>query len=78
MHTIIDPTASKKNAFVRGFWKGMAAPLFLFSAFDLPVQAQPTAFQPLQRRPRSDQSDWVRVGESLRLAAAKQRNSGGE
>lgn len=78
MSTLIDPTSSKKAAFVRGFWKGMAAPLVLFSSFDLPAQARPLTFQPLQRRPMADQSEWARVGQSLREAAAKYRQHGGE
>ena len=78
MHIIVDPTSSKKAAFTRGFWKGMAAPLMLFSSFDVSAHLAPTTVQPLQRRPRDEASDWVRVGESLRTAAAKYRESGGD
>lgn len=74
---IINPTDTKRTAFVRGFWKGMAAPMMLFSAFELPAQAQPIAFQPLRRRPVQHASDWVRVGDALRAAVAKERTARG-
>lgn len=77
MAEIINPTDSRRVAFARGFWKGMAAPLMLFAGFDLPAQAQPVVFQPLQRRPSPPTSDWVRVGDALRAAVAKERASSG-
>ena len=77
MHTLFDPTSQPKAAFIRGFWKGMAAPLMLFSTFDLPAQARPMAFQPLARRSEAPASEWLRVGQALRIAAAKDRASGG-
>ena len=66
-----------RAAFIRGFWKGMAAPLVLFSALDLPAQAQPLTFRPLTRRSEAPASDWLRVGQALRAAAAKDRAAGG-
>lgn len=77
MQTFIDTTSQPKAAFMRGFWKGMAAPLMLFSAFDLPAEARPMPFQPLARRSAPPASEWLRVGQALRLAAAKDRAAGG-
>ena len=78
MKSSVDPTSSRRAAFARGFWKGMAAPLMLFSSVDLPASAQPMGFQPLKRRARPENLDWVRVGNQLRAAAANHRNSGSE
>ncbi len=77
MASLINPTDSRKTAFVRGFWKGMAAPLVLFSSFDLPAQAVPMTFRPLERRAHNPASDWIRAGQSLRQAAKKIREEGG-
>ena len=78
MQILVDPKSSPRAAFARGFWKGMAAPLLLFSSFDIATQIEPVAYQPLQRRSRAEASDWVRVGDALRLAAARYRESGGQ
>ena len=64
---------SRKAALVRGFWKGLAAPLLLFSSFDLPAQARPQGFQPLPKRAGHQESDWTRVGRELRNAALQER-----
>lgn len=62
---------------MRGFWKGLAAPLMLFTTFDLPAQAQPQQFQPLTRRASGGvASDWVKVGQQIRHAAKKERDAG--
>lgn len=79
MPEIINLSDTKKAAFTRGFWKGMAAPLMLFSVFDLPAQAAPPGFSELPKRNLGDQSgDWVKVGNQLREAAKKDRGSRGK
>lgn len=67
----IDLTISPKKAFIKGFWKGVSAPLMLFSSSHdtLPVQAQPRGFQPLQRHVSDPMQDWVNVGQTLMSAA---------
>ena len=77
MPEIVDLSDSKKIAFARGFWKGMAAPLMLFSSFELSAQQQQT-FQALPRRPSSQSSDWVKVGNALRDAAKRDYESRGK
>lgn len=64
---------SQHTAFVRGFWKGMAAPVMLFGSTSLPVEARPIEFQQIPRRQSSPASDWVRVGDSLRAAVRRYR-----
>jgi hypothetical protein len=75
--TTIDLTTTQRKALLQGFWKGLAAPLMLFGSHSLPVQAQPGEFQPLPDRMSSPAQDWVRVGNSLRDAAKKDRENGG-
>lgn len=76
MISIIDFSSTKRQAFIHGFWKGLAAPLVLFSACDLPPQAAPVTFRPLERRPSSGiAGDWVRVGQGLRTAAERARTA---
>lgn len=64
-------------AFRRGFWKGMAAPIMLFSSVELPAAAQPVKFMRIERMPTQSENDWVQVGNALRLAAEKVRAEGG-
>ncbi|MBI5270150.1 MAG: hypothetical protein HY856_10795 [Burkholderiales bacterium] len=68
MTRLYDPTDDRRTAFVRGFWRGMAAPLVLFSTYELPPAAT-VVFRPLPRREAGPQDDWVKVGEALRQAA---------
>jgi hypothetical protein len=77
MASIVNLDDTKRAAFVRGFWKGMAAPLMLFSSFSMPHQAAPLEYRPLPRRPDVARSDWARVGDQLRAAAEKVRDDRG-
>lgn len=72
----IDLHVTRRAAFMRGFWKGLAAPMMLFTSYTLPAEAQPAEFTPLARRP-APASDWVRVGEALRAALARERGARG-
>jgi hypothetical protein len=71
----LHPEDSKRAAFARGFWKGLAAPLVLFSNFNIPEQGLPGEFRPLPRRAPATGSDWVRVGDELRSALKKHKES---
>lgn len=71
------PTNTRRTAFVRGFWKGMAAPVMLFGSISLPAEARPLEFQPLPRRPVPESSDWSRVGQHLRAALKQYRSENG-
>jgi hypothetical protein len=72
MHTAINLKDSKRQAFVRGFWKGLAAPFLLYSVSSIPDEAI-VKLQPLPDRDKQAKSDWVRVGDELRKAAAEDR-----
>lgn len=78
MPEIVNMSDTKKEAFARGFWKGMAAPLMLFSTFDLSDQQAEQTFRELPKHSGSLSSDWVKVGNALRSAAKKDRESGGK
>lgn len=78
MPEIVNLSDTKKAAFARGFWKGMAAPLMLFSAFDVSDQQVEQTFKALPKRPGGQASDWVKVGNALRAASKKDRESGGD
>lgn len=77
MPEIVNLSDTKKTAFTRGFWKGMAAPLMLFSSLDVSAQQQ-VQFQALPRRQASPYSDWVKVGNALRDAIKKDCESRGK
>lgn len=64
---------TRRGAFARGFWKGLASPLTLYIDHDMPKEACPLAFRPLKRQSASPMSDWVKVGDQLREAARKDR-----
>jgi hypothetical protein len=78
MPAIVNLSDTKKAAFTRGFWKGMAAPLMLFSTFDASAQPVEQTFRDLPRRAPDAASDWVKVGNALRAAAKKDREFGGK
>jgi hypothetical protein len=78
MPEIVCLSDSKKAAFSRGFWKGMAAPLMLFSTFDMSAQPVEQTFQELPNRASEEGSDWIRVGDALRMAAKQDRELGGK
>lgn len=69
---LIDFNGSPAQAFRRGFLKGLAAPVMLFSAGNFPA---PRAAAPLTVPARSDAEalagDWQRVGDDLRRALAR-------
>lgn len=69
MDTVINYKDSKRQAFVRGFLKGLAAPLMLYATSRFPSELQ-VSYQELPESARQQDSDWVRVGDALRKAAA--------
>ena len=77
MVATINLSDSKRAAFTRGFWKGLAAPLMLYSSFELPPEAIAHEFRELPRRAANQTSDWIRVGDALRKAAEEDKRSGG-
>lgn len=68
------PKPSKKTAFVLGFWRGLTAPVSIYSTLQFPAEAQPLEFLPIKKRETPSESDWVKVGEQLRAAIEIQRN----
>lgn len=76
MQTVINLKDTKRQAFLRGFWKGLAAPLMLYSVSEMPPEALVSA-QSLPQRQLPKESDWVRVGNALRQAAETDRASRG-
>lgn len=77
MSKLIDLSDSKKTAFARGFWKGMAAPLSLYSPVERSGEQGLQSFRALPRRSSGQASDWVNVGNALRAAAKRERETGG-
>ena len=78
MRDMISFSNIQKSAFLRGFWKGMAAPLVLFSsAVGVPHQRTRFEFEPLPKRTQRQGvgDDWRRVGNDLRRAAGKLQDS---
>ena len=69
MDTVINYKDNKRQAFVRGFLKGLAAPLMLYATSRFPSELN-VSYQELPEPTREQKSDWVRVGDALRKAAA--------
>lgn len=67
--TRIDLKAARRMALSRGFWRGMAAPLMIYSAFHLPEEMRPK-FQHVANPASQDglRGDWKRVGGHIRDA----------
>lgn len=74
MSTIIDFNGTKREAFVRGFLKGLAAPVALFSTHTPPEVPQVPMIEP-PSHPNGDAgalaSDWARIGHSLQMAVGR-------
>jgi hypothetical protein len=70
MDRIFDLTATPHQAFMRGFWRGLAAPLAVFSMHNIPDWAQPPVLE--VRNPAKGSAglagDFRRVGDCLRAA----------
>jgi len=61
---------------MRGFWRGLAAPLMLYSDTAFPAELQDYSFKPLPTVKRGSlQDDWWRVGETLRSASSRCMNA---
>lgn len=70
MSVLVKADSKRAQAFKRGFWKGLGAPVLLFGTFDM-EQADSKDFQPKSlpsRKRGSIASDWRAVGESLEKA----------
>ena len=64
-----------RHAFARGFWRGLAAPLMIYSNEALPANIKDCTFKPLPPMKRGDlRGDWRRVGDALRNASARAMN----
>lgn len=71
MSAIVDLRAKPMRAFVRGFWKGLASPVLLYSTFRVPPEVDQIAFRNLPKRSTelgSLKSDWKAVGKQIKDA----------
>jgi len=65
----------ERHAFARGFLRGLAAPLMIYSSNRLPVNIRDYSFKPLPPMKRGDlRGDWRCVGDALRDACARAMN----
>ena len=70
---IVKLNSTRRQAFRRGFVKGLGAPAMLFGEHALDADIADYNFKPLPTRKHgSIAGDWLRVGSALR-SAAKQR-----
>ena len=66
---IVQLKDSRKKAFLNGFWRGMAAPLLLYSTVTLPKEVGDVEFQALPRQDLGGQNDDLRkIGSDIRTA----------
>lgn len=64
------PTDRRSRAFVRGFLRGLASPLVIYSSIQIPPYAEPMEFKPLPVRGKGTMADdWKRVGQHIRDAS---------
>lgn len=71
MSVLVKVSSTRAQAFRRGFWKGLGAPVVLFGTFDLD-QASADDFKPkpLPVRHRGNVAeDWKKVGADIVEAA---------
>ncbi|MCL2829392.1 MAG: hypothetical protein FWD77_01490 [Betaproteobacteria bacterium] len=63
----MDLGKAKRQAFYRGFWSGLAAPVDLFSQVDLPEAraARTRVKSPLLGAAEALRSDWVKIGKDM-------------
>lgn len=69
---LIDFSETPKQAFARGFWKGLSAPVMLFGNFDAPKprRAKPITIQ-LKSDMQSFAGDWNKIGVDFNNVVAK-------
>lgn len=75
MSAIVELHVKPVRAFVRGFWKGLASPLMVYSHFELPSWAANYEFKKLPRTTGEFgdiRSDWKRVGQQLQEACEQE------
>lgn len=69
---IVELNTTRRQAFKRGFLKGLGSPMLIFGNFKLDPSIANCEFQPLPSRKRgSIAGDWLRVGSSIRSAMKK-------
>lgn len=69
---IIDFSDTSKQAFVRGFHKGMTAPVMLFGSFEAPAIAEVKQITPPSiSDEQALNNDWVKIGEDFKHVIAK-------
>ena len=77
---IADFDDTPREAFVRGFWKGLGAPYLLYGEFDMPPLPEIQAVDlPLTDAQAAIAQDWRKVGQDIRAAVdayAKKPNQG--
>ncbi|MDR3005200.1 MAG: hypothetical protein LBV14_13315 [Acidovorax sp.] len=67
MSVLIKANSTRAQAFKRGFWKGLGAPVVLFGNFDLEMaDAEDLKPKPLPVRHRGNiAEDWKKVGSDI-------------
>ena len=66
---IVDFDDTPREAFVRGFWKGLGAPYLLYGEFELPpLPDLPPLDLPLIDAQAAIAHDWRKVGQDIRAA----------
>ncbi|QTW17804.1 hypothetical protein [Comamonas kerstersii] len=67
MSVLVKANSTRAQAFKRGFWKGLGAPVVLFGTFDVELtESKDFQPKPLPARKRgSIASDWRAVGQSI-------------
>lgn len=67
MSVLVKANSNRAQAFKRGFWKGLGAPVVLFGTFDLEMSTdEDLKPKPLPERHRGNiAEDWRKVGSDI-------------
>lgn len=74
MALLVDIKHSRKRAFIRGFWRGLAGPLMLFAHTSVPAlpKIEPIKLPARMRDPMGGiASDWEKIGGDLKSAVRR-------
>lgn len=76
---LIDLKSTRRKAFARGLWRGLAAPLMIYSVHEIPEEAEPKIIHVVNPAAQTDgiRGDWRRVGKQLRASMIAQTSAHG-
>ena len=73
---ILTYPSTRRQALVRGFWKGLAAPVMLFGVGAAPIIPEPIQISPPGLTGEDAlRSDWTRLGVDFQVVIANEKRA---